>query len=271
MADALVALEQVAAGVNQLAAAVAAARGKFVEPEKVHSIALQLLSTYYEHVHAELDLIDRRPGLMDEIDFVLGAILQLTNAPRRKTAYERQITELRPYLQEAIIAVMKGRGKPRLVLSNSERGIHGTLQKMLPSTAVSYEQVLRDIAEAKTRVSWRGPGTELREVLREVIDHLAPDDKVMATPGFKLEGDQTRPTQRQKVRFILRARRASAHAVATAEASLETLDEGIAVLARLTYQRSNLSTHAPTDATEIRRLKNYVDALLVDLLEIAGS
>src|SRR5690242_15246351 len=99
MADALAALEQVAAGVNKLAAAVAAARGKFVEPEKVHSIALEIAGVYYEHVHAELDVIERRAGLMDEIDFVLGAILQLTNAPRRKTAYQRQVTELRPYLQ----------------------------------------------------------------------------------------------------------------------------------------------------------------------------
>jgi hypothetical protein len=36
------------------------------------------------------------------------------------------------------------------------------------------------------------------------------------------------------------------------------------------YERGSASTHAATDATEIKRLKGYVDALLVDLLEVAN-
>jgi hypothetical protein len=97
------------------------------------------------------------------------------------------------------------------------------------------------------------------------MDHLAPDADVMAAPNFKLEGQLKRPTQKQKVRYILKARR---RAVAVAEAGVETVEEGIASLARSTYQRSSATTHASTDATEVRRLKNYVDALLIELLEI---
>jgi hypothetical protein len=97
------------------------------------------------------------------------------------------------------------------------------------------------------------------------MDHLAPDGDVMAAPGFKLEGDLKRPTQKQKVRFILKARK---RAVGVAEASLETFEEGIATLARSTYQRGSATTHASTDAGEVRKLKNYVDALLVELLEV---
>lgn len=136
------------------------------------------------------------------------------------------------------------------------------MKKCFP--AASYEQVLQDIATGK-RVSWRGTGTELREVLREVMDHLAPDGDVMAASGFKLEGDLKRPTQKQKVRFILKARK---RAVGVAEASIETVEAGIATLARSTYQRGSVTTHASTDAAEVRKLKNYVDALLVELLEI---
>lgn len=103
---------------------------------------------------------------------------------------------------------MKARGSPRLILSQTERAIVETLGRMLPPSSASYEQALRDIAQGG-RVSWRGTATELREVLRELIDHLAPDDTVLASPGSQLEQGQRSPTQKQKVRFILRARRSS--------------------------------------------------------------
>src|SRR5574341_689875 len=109
----------------------------------------------------------------------------------------------------------------------------------------------------------------LLETLRDVIDHLAPDDKVAAVHGFQLEQGQTKPTQRQKVRFILRARRSPGAAVAVAEASLETVEEAVAGLARSTYQRSSASTHVGSSGKEIRNLKRYVDALLAELLEIS--
>jgi len=76
------------------------------------------------------------------------------------------------------------------------------------------------------------------------------------------------PTQKQKVRFILRARRSSSAVVAVAEASLATVDEAIAALARSIYQRGSASTHVATSGSEIRNLKGYVDALLVELLEV---
>ena len=49
-----------------------------------------------------------------------------------------------------------------------------TLQSLVPTAALSYQQAIRDLADS-TRVSYRGPAAELREVLREVCDHLAPD------------------------------------------------------------------------------------------------
>ena len=101
-----------------------------------------------------------------------------------------------------------------------------------------------------------------------MIDHLAPDEEVMASSGFQLEKGQTRPTQRQQVRFILRARRNSRAAVGVAEASLATVDEAVATLARSTYQRGSVSTHTGSTSKEIKNVKRYVDALLGELLEI---
>jgi len=266
MTEVLTALERLSKDVTRLASVVAAVRSKLVPPDKVGRIARSIADTYFGSIHADLQTVQHRAGLADEIEFVVSAILQLSTEQREKRAYLGQVKELRPYLQEAMIDVMKARGVRRLVLSDTERGILTTLEKMLPTSASSYEQVLQDIAAGK-RISWRGTGSELREVLREVMDHLAPDGDVMAAPGFKLEDDLKRPTQKQKVRFILKARK---RAVGVAEDSVGTVEEGVARLARSTYQRGSATTHASTDAAEIRKLKNYVDALLVELLEITA-
>jgi predicted pPIWI-associating nuclease len=108
----------------------------------------------------------------------------------------------------------------------------------------------------------------LREVLRDVIDHLAPDEQVINSSSFQLEEALQHPTQKQKVRYVLRARRSSSAARNVAEASLQTVDEAVATLARSTYQSGSASTHVGASSKEIRNLKHYVDALLAELLEV---
>jgi hypothetical protein len=231
-------------------------------------VARAIATTYFESVRSDLDPVKSRAGLVEEIDFVIQQILQLAGGPREKQAYIGQLNELRPYLMEATIDLMKARGTPRLVLSQTERVILDTLAALLPSCAASYEQALRDIAQG-ARVSWRGTATELRETLRQVIDHLAPDDQVSVAAGFQLEAGQNRPTQKQKVRYILRARRSSSAAVTVAQASLDTVEEAVATLARSTYRRGSVSTHVGSTGREIKSLKRYVDALLGELLEVS--
>src|SRR5207253_3010673 len=105
------------------------------------------------------------------------------------------------------------------------------------------------------------------ETLRDVIDHLAPDEKVTNAQGFQLEEGQSGPTQKQKVRYVLRARRTSTAARELAEGSLERVDEAVAALARSAYRSGSASTHVGARMNEIRNLKRYVDALLGELLE----
>lgn len=267
MTDALAALDQICEELTALASKIDAVRAKSVPSSAVQPTARSIARTYFESVRSELKGVENRAGLVDEIDFIMQGMLQLASASREKEAYVGHIAELRPYLLEATIDLMKARGSPRLVLSQIEGAILDTLSRMLPLTAASYEQALRDIVDGG-RVSWRGTATELREVLREVIGHLAPDDKVMASAGFELEEGRGSPTQKQKVRFILRARRSSSAAVAVAETSVDTVDEVVGALARSTYERGSVSTHTPTPVTEIRNLKRYIDALLAELLEI---
>jgi len=268
MTEALEVLGAISEQVTHLSAAVNGVRTRLVPPAVAQPVVTAIARSYFESVRPELEAVAERSGLVEEIDFVLQGMLRLASASREKQAHLGHLSELRPYLLEASVALMKAKGNRRLVLSLVERGILETLTRMLPGSAASYEQALRDMAQGD-RISWRGTATELREVLREAMDHLAPDDQVLASTGFQPEPGQTRPTQKQKVRFILRARRSSSAAVGVAEASLATVDEAVAALARTTYSRGSVSTHTATNAAEIRNLKRYVDALLAELLEIS--
>jgi hypothetical protein len=269
MSDALDALNVLGDRLADLAKIAGAGRATTLSPSAVQPITRDIAKTYFESVRTELSGVQNRAGLVEEIDFVIQALLGLSGEKSEKGAYLGQVAELRPYLLEATIDLMKSRGTAQLVLSRTERAILETLIAILPSSAASYEQALRDITQS-AKVSWRGTGLELRETLREVMDHLAPDDKVMAAPGFQLEPRQDRPTQRQKVRFILRARRSSGAEVNVAESTLETVDASIAGLARSTYTRGSVSAHVGSSPDGIRNLKRYVDALLADLLGIAA-
>jgi Predicted pPIWI-associating nuclease len=267
MTDSLEALDEIAALVSTLETKAAETRSKTLSSQTIQPIARAIAKNYFEFVRPELDIVKSRAGLVDEIDFVIQTLLQLSTTSREKHAYLGQVNELRPYLLEATVDLMKSRGS-RLILSAVERSILDTLRALLPATAASYEQALRDIAQG-ARSSWRGTALELREVLRDVIDHLAPDDKVIRAHGFQPERGQQRPTQKQKVRYVLRARRTASAARTVAEASLATVDEAVATLARSAYQSGSASGHTAASSKEIRNLKRYIDALLAELLEIS--
>jgi len=135
---------------------------------------------------------------------------------------------------------------------------------------LSYSQALLDLAQAD-RVSFRGSALELREALRETLDHLAPDDAVMAQPGFKLEGDQKKPTMRQKALFILRARGMAKTALEAPRDAVGIIEGSTSSLARSAYSRSALSTHVAQTGAEVRQFKMYLDSVLSDLLQLHVS
>ncbi len=158
-------------------------------------------------------------------------------------------------------------GAAVVVATATERQILDTLAKILPLAAASYEQCIIDLGRLPRR-SYRGVAHELREVLRESLDYLAPDADVMAEPGFKLEHGVTRPTQRQKALYVLRKRKLPREATAAPELAVSMVEELGAAIARSTYTRGSISAHISTSSQEVRQLKMYVDAVLAELLEI---
>lgn len=142
-----------------------------------------------------------------------------------------------------------------------------TLRDLVPSAALSYQQALQDL-QCQQRLSWRGPATDLRESLREALDHLAPDDDVMAMPGYRQDPNVGGPTMKQKVRFVLKNRGESQAVASTAEAATEAVEATIGTFVRSVYTRSSVSTHTPTDRAEVVRVRDFVRVVLCELLEI---
>jgi len=135
------------------------------------------------------------------------------------------------------------------------------------NSAFSYKQAINDLAD-KGRISYRGCANELRETLRETLDYLAPDNDVVAQPSFKLDKSMTKPTMKQKVRYILAARGMVRNASKAPEDAVELIEERIGGLARATYDKSSISSHTSSERGEVVRIKNYVNALLAELLEV---
>ena len=154
-----------------------------------------------------------------------------------------------------------------VVITATERLIIDTLAKLLPATAAAYEQCIIDLA-GPPRKSFRGVAHEMRETVRETLDHLAPDPEVMAKAGFTLEPNVTRPTQRQKALHILTKRKLSREAIHAPELAVGLIEELGAQIARTTYSLGSASAHVATTGQQVRQLKMYVDAVLAELLEI---
>ncbi len=199
-------------------------------------------------------------------------LLKLSAGRNARRSYGQTIRSLGEGRASFEASVERGRGIAGLPAASSvrslvEQRILATLKQMLPGSALSYEQALDDLA-APVRLSYRGTATELREVVREVLDHLAPDRDVVASTGFKLEKGRAGPTMKQKARFILKARRVGETTRKAPEDAVELLEDHIASLARSTYERGSVATHGATTLREAQRFKGYADAVLAELLQV---
>lgn len=210
------------------------------------------------------------------LDSQMQTLLSYANARTRTSAYQRLVASVLNSLNtleaQLVVAasdriVQSTRSAGSLMPQVQDKKIIDILTKIIPAAALSYQQVLVDLGD-NAKISYRGTAAELREVLREVLDYLAPDPEVMAATGFKLEKDKTLPTMKQKVRFILKSRKKSQSAIEVPESATDIVDESIATLARATYNRGSVSTHVATEKEEVVTIKRYLDGVLCELLEI---
>jgi Predicted pPIWI-associating nuclease len=212
-------------------------------------------------------------GLEDqvaELDLPFQTLFHLSEGRNAASSYRKQIKHLRKALPRVAgqLEMRLGAGQKNVLSQSETEGkIIGMLASLVPSAGLSYQQAIADLSDLR-RISFRGPALELREALREVLDHLAPDDAVMKSDGFRTEKDRTKPTMKQKVRFILRARGQSKATTAVPEDMTTTVESLVGDLARSVYNQGSMVTHVAAEREAVLRLKRYVEVVLYDILAL---
>jgi Predicted pPIWI-associating nuclease len=233
----------------------------------------ELVQEYFRSLRPALVKLGLNADVLAGLDTPAQDLLRLATARNARASYLRSFRAL---LRARVAAEQEREMKlghaasashVDIVTAGMETQILATLRRLLPSAALSYEQALRDLRGAP-RLSYRGTAVELRETLREVLDHLAPDADVMRSPGFKSEKDAARPTMKQKAHFILKARGAASGAISTPKDAIQRVEDASASLARSVYTRGSVSTHVATTREEVLTMKPYVDGVLAELLQV---
>src|SRR5580700_4237200 len=179
-----------------------------VKAAGIREDAKAVVQFYFREVRQRLLDLGISSSQIALLDAEMQQMIEIAAKVTRTATYKgsmRVLDDIRAPLETAIeIAAITASEPASGSLTATETAILKTLDQVVPTTALSYQQLLQDLNDS-ARVSYRGTASELREVLRELLDHLAPDAEVMKT-GIKLEQGQTKPTMKQKTVFILKAR-----------------------------------------------------------------
>jgi hypothetical protein len=256
--------------VDSFASALSRYKARNVNASGLRHQARTLVEGYFREVKPALRGLGVTHNTMKDLDADLQRLIGLSIGKNSKTSYQRLVRGMkrqRKNLETGLEFLIGAESAASATTSGSEGAILSTLERMIPTAGASYKQVLLDF-QIQGRSSYRGTAAELREVVREVLDHLAPDADVTKSTGFKLEADLKGPSMKQKVRFILNARKASHGALQTAEDSIKHLDENLPSLGRAVYTRGAIDVHTGRTREEVLNFKSYADAILGELLEI---
>jgi hypothetical protein len=221
---------------------------------------------YFDAVRPSFASSAEQGELAGPIDSAMQDLLRETHKRGQTARYKALLNRAR----EGLIQI----DALHLLPTNSRSGMDAAdaqllaaLDKTLPSAALSYLQAIEDL-KSPDRFSWRGPATDLRECMREVLDHLAQDKAVEAQDGYKREPDARGPTMKQKVRYVLRSRNAGSSEMASVESAAVAVEESIGQFVRSVYTRSSVSTHTATSRAEVLRIKSLVQVVLQELLQL---
>lgn len=228
-----------------------------------------LVEKYFNEVRPSLVNKQEQDEAIKLIDDRMQELLVLCHKRSMAKRYQESLANAKKHLiaADSQAVATAGRVVSKKGIDVVDAQIIGTLQSVVPSAGLSYEQATVDIQSDK-RLSWRGPATDLREALRETLDYLAPDKDVEGMPGYKQDTDTDGPTMKQKVRYILKSRGVSRAVSGTTVDAVDAVEEAVGSFVRSVYTRSSVSTHTPTDKAEVLRVRDLVRVVLCELLEI---
>ncbi len=209
------------------------------------------------------------------LDSLIVNLKELTSKRSNREAYLETLSRVRKKFSELEIQneylASEGATVSAKPISELENKIYTTLDKLSPVTAASYKQLIWDINDV-SRVSFKGTVHELREILREVLSKLAPDEIIETSVDFTLETGTSKPTMKQKVKFIFDLRGKTKDETKLAENAMSVIElseDTVATLAREVYVSGSVAAHTVGVREKIYQLKMYLDAVLCHLLEVS--
>lgn len=151
----------------------------------------------------------------------------------------------------------------------SDEAIVDALFKISDAVGNSYLQITADFQD-ESRLTWDGTAHAIRELLRKLLEHLAPNDQVLTQVWYKQETGTAGPTQKQRVRYILEQHKSDSKRKQVV-ANIDMIDTMIGSLIRDVYGRASDAAHRSKDKTEAYRVLRYFDAFAHDLLNLRAS
>jgi hypothetical protein len=266
-------ISELLANTKRLLATIRKLRAVNVNGESLRQEAIDLGAFYFKNCRNESQNRLAGPAILAEYDEQWQNLLRLAHGSNSKNSYLKLLKRLVKTTTEIAIIkhtrpVIPANGVQSQPQGESEVLLLTTLDELIPTAAQSYRQGLQDINNEGHRLSFRGTACEFREALRETLDTLAPDASVEEQPWFNIEPNTTKPTMKQKVRFILSSRERSKTQRVSAEKSVDLIDNLCGEVTRAVYDRASLSTHVQSTKQEVIKMKRYLDAVLLDILEV---
>ncbi len=259
--------------IERLELAINSNRATNINSTELRSMAREATQMFFRECAVQLLRLEIEPDLFDRLNEICQHLLKLSSRQNSKKSYVKIIRQLRRVIDEITVDReikywdISALESDSDILSDTESLIYDTLNRFIPSAALSYKQAIIDLKDP-SKLSYRGAANELRETLRETLDYLAPDENVIAQEGFELEYDQKKPTMKQKARYLLKARGAPENAIKVPEESIGIIEERVASFTRATYVRSSISAHIASERNEVVQLKRYVNVVLSEFLAI---
>jgi hypothetical protein len=212
------------------------------------------------------------------IDERLQSLLKLAAKQSSRIAVGRVVSSIKQCFTDQLLFPLSRAywsRVPERTSAGYDHEVASRLTDLGKDLGASYEQVALDL-ENEGRLTYRGPASELREILTGVLHQLAPTDQVQQTEWYRearrsgVRVEPT-PTRAERTKFILRSRAQGTAAEETAESYMTTVEDRLANIVNATYRRGSAATHVGAERGELAQLLQYVNALLRELLPPSGE
>src|SRR5258708_13480043 len=147
-------------------------RAEHVNSETDKTPIRSLVDDYFRTIRPSISIYPELRTGLEGVEKWLQEELPLTHKGSPIAAYRKLLKNCKSSLVSLeSLSLTQGQTLPGATPSSVDSRIIETLTKLLPSAASAYEQALTDLGDTR-RASYRGPATDLREALRETLDHL---------------------------------------------------------------------------------------------------